>query len=187
MIKQLSVMILCLVILLSISACSENDSQNNGYVSNQTQNTSEPENNVDETTGNHSAIENTSDSEVTVMNIEGQKWDKMWDLWVEGAAESPYAELMTYQAEVNNGGHDQYFCNVSNTGDLEKEMSVLKQILPEVHKPNLEKAYEAYLALEENEDDEIAAEVLEQSDSVFWENESEINSVLEEYASKIEI
>ena len=70
------------------------------------------ENNVDETTGNHSAIENTSDSEVTVMNIEGQKWDKMLDLWVEGAAESPYAELMTYQAEVNNGGHDQYFCRI---------------------------------------------------------------------------
>ena len=36
------------------------------------------------------------------------KWNKMWDLWTDGEAESPYAELMTYQSEINNGGHGQY-------------------------------------------------------------------------------
>ena len=38
---------------------------------------------------------------------EQKKWNIMWDLWVEGRADSPYAELMTYQSEINNGGHDR--------------------------------------------------------------------------------
>ncbi len=46
------------------------------------------------------------------------KWNKMWELWTEEKVASPYAELMTYQSEINNGGHDQYFSNVENTGDL---------------------------------------------------------------------
>ena len=121
------------------------------------------------------------------LSIEEQKRNKMWQLWAEDKAESPYAELMTYQAEVNNGGHDQYFFNVSNTGDLEEEMSALMQILPETHRRNLEKAYEAFLTLENNEDDESAVEVLNNCDSVFWENEAAINQVLEKYASTIEL
>ena len=28
---------------------------------------------------------------------EQKKWNKMWDLWAEGRADSPYAELMTYE------------------------------------------------------------------------------------------
>ena len=115
------------------------------------------------------------------------QWNKMWDLWTEEKAESPYAELMTYQSEVNNGGHDQYFLNVENTGNLEKEMSVLEQILSAKLKENLKKAYQAYLVLEENEDDEDAEEILEQCDDTFWENEEEINQALEEYASKMQL
>ena len=57
---------------------------------------------------------------------EQKKWNIMWDLWVEGRADSPYAELMTYQSEINNGGHDQYFFNIENSGNLQKEMAVLK-------------------------------------------------------------
>lgn len=120
------------------------------------------------------------------MNMEEQKWNKMWELWAAGKSVSPYAELMTYQSEVNNGGHAQYFDNASNTGDLEKEMSILEQLLSTELKTNLKKAYEAYLLLEENEDDEAAAGSLEQCDSVFWEYEAEIHRVLEEYASGIE-
>ena len=56
------------------------------------------------------------------------KWNKMWELWTEGHADSPYAELMTYQSEINNGGHSQYFDNVSNTSDLQKEMLSLEII-----------------------------------------------------------
>lgn len=37
---------------------------------------------------------------------EQQKWNQMWSLWEEGQADSPYAELMTYQSEVSNGGHE---------------------------------------------------------------------------------
>ena len=52
------------------------------------------------------------------------KWNKMWELWTEAKAEAPYAQLMTYQSEVNNGGHDQYFTNVENTSDLQAEISI---------------------------------------------------------------
>lgn len=114
------------------------------------------------------------------------KWDKMWDLWTEEKAESPYSELMTYQGEINNGGHSQYFTNVENTSDLQKEMSALETILSEKLKENLNKAYKAYLILEET-DDETAEETLEQCDDVFYENEEEINHTLEEYASKINL
>ncbi len=114
------------------------------------------------------------------------KWNKMWELWAEGHADSPYAELMTYQSEINNGGHSQYFDNVSNTNDLQKGMLSLETILPSQLRETLEKAYEAYLALEEN-DDEKAEEILEQCDDLFYENEEEINHILEEYAAKIEL
>ena len=114
------------------------------------------------------------------------KWNKMWELWAEKHADSPYAELMTYQSEINNGGHSQYFINVSNTKDLQKEMLSLQTILPPQLRGTLEKAYEAYLALEEN-NDEKAKEILEQCDDMFYKNEEEINRILEEYAAKIEL
>ena len=114
-----------------------------------------------------------------------KKWNKMWDLWEKGKAASPYAELMTYQSEINNGGHDQYFTNVQNTGDLQKEMSVLEQVLSEKMKAILQKAYAAYLILEENEEDEEAEEILNQCDNLFYDNEAEIGCILEEYAANM--
>ena len=113
---------------------------------------------------------------------EQRKWNKMWELWAEKKAEAPYAQLMTYQSEVNNGGHDQYFTNVENTSDLQNEISVLETILPVKHRSNFQTAYKAYMALEE---DERAAEILEQCDNVFWENEDELNRILESYAAAI--
>ena len=115
------------------------------------------------------------------------KRNKMWELWTEEKVDSPYAELMTYQSEINNGGHDQYFTNVENTSDLSKEISALEQILSAELKNNLNIAYKAYLILEEKEEDEEAEETLEQCDDVFYENEEEINRLLEEYACKIEL
>ena len=108
----------------------------------------------------------------------------MWEMWTEEKVDSPYAELMTYQSEINNGGHDQYFTNVENTSDLNKEISALEQILSAELKNNL---YKAYLILEKKEEDEEAEETLEQCDDVFYENEEEINRLLEEYACKIEL
>ena len=121
------------------------------------------------------------------LNEDELKWNKMWELWTEDKAESPYAELMKYQSEINNGGHDQYFTNVENTGDLEKEMSALVQILSDAMKINLMDAYEAYRVLAENDEDEEAEEILEQCDDIFYENEEEINKLLEEYASNISL
>ena len=110
------------------------------------------------------------------------KWNKMWELWAEAKVEAPYAQLMTYQSEVNNGGHDQYFTNVENITDLQQEISILETILPIKHLNNYQTAHKAYIALEE---DDHAAEVLEQCDDVFWEYEEEINRILENYAATI--
>ena len=114
------------------------------------------------------------------------KWNKMWELWTEEKTKSPYNELMTYQSEINNGGHSQYFCNVDNVSDLKNEMSALEEILTPLLRENLQKAYEAHLILEEKEDEE-AEEILDQCDDVFYENEEQINRILQEYANTLEI
>ena len=75
--------------------------------------------------------------------IEELKWNKMWDLWAEEKSSSPYAELMTYESEINNGGHMQFFDNVSNTSDLPRVISVLYTILNGILKQNLVTAYNA--------------------------------------------
>lgn len=121
----------------------------------------------------------------TGLTDEQLRWNKIWDLWAEGKAKSPYSELMTYDGEVNNGGHDQYFFNTGNSGDLENELSALKQLLPEEFIDNLNKAYQAYLVLEEDEENEEAEEVLEECDSFFYENEETITDILKTYASEI--
>ena len=118
---------------------------------------------------------------------EQKKWNIMWDLWVEGRADSPYAELMTYQSEVGNGGHDQYFFNIENIGDLQKEMAVLDTVLPTKLRENLQNAYGAYLKLTNEESDEQAGTILSQYDNEFYEAEEEINRILREYASQIEL
>ena len=123
----------------------------------------------------------------TELTEEQLKWNKMWELWTEEIAKSPYAELMTYQSEINNGGHSQYFCNVDNVSDLQKEMSALEEVLTPLLRENLQKAYRAHLVLEEKEDDEKAEEILEQCDDVFYENEAVLNELLEKYAKTIEL
>lgn len=115
------------------------------------------------------------------------KWNKMWELWTEEKVESPYAELMTYQSEINNGGHCQYFGNVENVSDLPKEIFELEKILTPDLKMNLQKAYKAYQVLKENDDDEEAEETLEHCDDIFYDNEEQINLILQEYANKLEI
>ena len=112
------------------------------------------------------------------------RWDKMWELWENEEAASPYAEIMTYEAEINNGGHSQYFLNVSNCGDLEKSLETLYAMLPSKLKSNLKKAYEVYLTItEENEDD--VEEILDDCDDIFYDNEEVIRKILEKYASTL--
>ena len=109
------------------------------------------------------------------------KWNKMWELWTEGKIESPFEEMMTYQGEVNNGGHSQYF---SNTEDVQKCISVLYGVLSPKLKINLENAYDAYMRLEQDETDEEAENILEECDNVYYDNEQDIITVLEEYSEK---
>ncbi len=115
------------------------------------------------------------------------KWNKMWELWTQEKVESPYAELMNYSGDVNSGGHGYYFECLDFEGDLKKDLSELEKILSHKLSDNLKKAYQAYLALKEKENDKNAEEILERCDDVFYENEEEINNTLEEYASKIEL
>lgn len=75
----------------------------------------------------------------------------MWDLWVEEKAASPYAELMIYDSEVNNGGHMQFFDNVSNISNLFKTVERIYTLLSGVLRQNLEKVYNAYLELEDDD------------------------------------
>ena len=121
------------------------------------------------------------------LSDEQKKWNKMWELWTEDRADSPYQELMSYQSEVNNGGHDQYFFNIENTDDLRKELSILETVLPEKLQKNLRDAYSAYLVLAHKESDETAQAILEQCDDTFYKNEEEINCMLKEYAAEMKL
>ena len=122
----------------------------------------------------------------TTLPPEALKWNKMWDMWADGQIASPYQDLMTYQSEVNNGGHSQFFFNVENTGDVNAVVKENMSILPEVHKRNLEEAYSAYKKYNDVDDDKID-EILDNCDDVFYENEELINKVLEKYAETIEL
>ncbi len=114
------------------------------------------------------------------------KYNKMWDMWADGQIESPYQDLMTYQSEVNNGGHSQFFLNVENTGDVNAVVKENLSILPKVHKRNLEEAYSAYRKYNDVDDDKMD-EILDNCDDIFYENEELINEVLEKYAETIQL
>lgn len=115
------------------------------------------------------------------------KMGKMYELLDEGKLESPYAELSTYQSEVFDSGHNQYFANAQSRGGVEKEMSVLDQILPAKLKENLHKAYEMYCAFKGDENNEMRQKILDLFDDVLYDNNEAITSILEEYADKLEL
>lgn len=114
-----------------------------------------------------------------------RKWNKMWDLWANGEAASPYAQLMTYQSEVGNGGHDQYFFNVNETSDVDAEVETVLAVLPEPLKGNLQRGYEAYKACPDAEDEND--EIFGECDDVFYEHEELVNALLEEYAATMKL
>ena len=114
-----------------------------------------------------------------------RKWNKMWDLWADGKAESPYAQLMTYQSEVNNGGHDQYFFNTNENGDLAAEVAAVLSILPQPLKNNLQRGYEAWQACPDAEDE--TDNVCSECDDVFYAHEQLINELLQAYAETMKL
>ena len=117
---------------------------------------------------------------------EAMKWNKMWELWEKEQAKSPYQELMTYQSEINNGGHSQFFFNVSNTGNLDAVVKEVLSILPETLSGNLEDAFSAYKKYADVDDDKMD-EILDNCDDIFYENEDDVNKILEDYAETIEL
>ena len=103
-----------------------------------------------------------------VISEADNKWNRMWDLWAEGEIESPYNELMTYQSEVNNGGHHQFFLNTENNGDIRKEIEALCSILPNVDKDNIHIAFKAYIELEQDKNIDTNEKIIEKCDNVFY-------------------
>ena len=115
-----------------------------------------------------------------------RKWNLMWDMWVAGEAKSPYAELMEYESEVNNGGHSQYFFNIANCGDLGEEVEKLLAVLPNPLYDNLKRGYAAFAAQEDICDDENE-ELFEECDDVFYENEQMLIDILKMYADSLSV
>lgn len=120
------------------------------------------------------------------LSVEDLKWNKMWDLWINGEIEIPYAELMEYLNGVNNGGHHCHLDNVNGNRDLKEYVSALTEILPEPLKSNVLLAYNAYSKNPDDVSDEND-EVLSNCDSVYYENEEMVNDILKNRASKIEL
>ena len=108
------------------------------------------------------------------LSAEEKRWNRMWELWVKGKAKSPAAELMTYQAEVNNGGHSQFFDNTESIGELEQTAAVLRNTLTGVLLENFNCAYAGW----QNGDDDL----LNTCDEVYYANEAHLQALLHAYA-----
>ncbi len=115
---------------------------------------------------------------------EEQKLNKLWDLWAEGQAPSPGAALMTYESEINNGGHSQYFFNTANTSDLKAEADAVLSLLPEPLKSNFQRAYEAFAA-QEDIDDDANNDLFNQCDDVFYAHEPLLMELIQQYANEL--
>ena len=120
------------------------------------------------------------------LSKEDLKWDKMWDLWAEEKLESPYDELMNYYNEVNNGGHLQFFDNVSNNFDLELYVQNLLSILPNEMKNNFDIAYKIYL-IDPDDISDDNNKILDKCDNFYYENEKFVMDILKERANKINL
>lgn len=114
------------------------------------------------------------------------QWNRMMDLWVEEKLESPYSELIEYLNGINGEGHFCHFDNMSDNGDLKEYVKTLMTILPEPLKNNLELAYKTYIINPDNISDKDE-EILNNCDSVYYENEELINEILRKRASEVKL
>ena len=113
-----------------------------------------------------------------------EKWYKMWQLWMNDRLESPYQEILTYENEVRNGSHLQYFNWIQEHEDFEKTINIVSLNLEgTVLKPIFDKAYKAYQELGENQS--RAGEILRICDTTFAEQGDAIEEYLETIAAKI--
>ena len=120
------------------------------------------------------------------LSEESLKWNKMIDLWVEEKLVSPYAELITYDSEVNNGGHWQFFDNVSESDNIERVVGVLLGVLPIEFKELLEKAYEEYKKDPDDNEGNLSP-LFDKCDSFYYANSKKIDSILQNYANTLSL
>lgn len=118
------------------------------------------------------------------LTLEDKKWNKLWDLWADGKIESPYAEIMEYSSQVNNGGHAQFFSNLGDLKELDKVMNVLFNNLPKIFVEKVKEAYASYLKDEFSDETES---LNDQCDTIFFANEKLINDILQKYANTLEL
>ena len=111
-----------------------------------------------------------------------ERWNRIWELWEIGDLLSPLENLLTYESEVNNGGHSQYFFNVANGGDLAVEVEAVLSMLPEPLRENLARGYAAFS--EQNDiSDDVNDELFEECDNIFYKHEQLIIDMIQEAAN----
>ncbi len=120
------------------------------------------------------------------------KWSLMWEMWEAGEIGSPYNELLTYDNEMQEGGHLQFFLNRA----LRKEnifavLAALRETLPADHAANVQQAHRQYCLLDlDPEDDAAVMQALQDAplavfDRFYAEHEEELLDVLEAYANSL--
>lgn len=113
-----------------------------------------------------------------------RKWNMMWDKWMEGTIESPYAELIEYDEEINNGGHYQYFFNVAVLGGSPESIEMIIELLPTPLNDNLKKAFDAFSSQEDDCDDSNF-DLFRECDEFFYENETLLLEALQAYPDEL--
>lgn len=114
---------------------------------------------------------------------EQMKLDYLWEMWRQEQVSAPYNALMTYDNEMNNGGHTRFFLNIAYWGSVEKAVNNLCENLPDVLKENLKTAYSHYLVLIDEENDETEKKIYE-CDKFFYDNEHLLTDMFQQYANE---
>ena len=121
-----------------------------------------------------------------------RRWNAMWEAWEAGEIPSPCNELLTYDSEMQEGGHLQFFLNRALRGEnIFAVMAALRETLPAGHAENVAQAYRQYclLGIDPENDADVCA-VLEDAplapfDAYYDEHEEELLDVLEAYAATL--
>lgn len=120
-----------------------------------------------------------------------ERWNKMIDLWSDNELNDPIKDVITYDAEVQNGGHLQFFENCQD--EMEALIISLKKQLPEEMYNNLKQAYELHkekkLNIETVDDYVNEAQLgdFDKFDKFYYNNEKKINKIMQEYASTLDL
>ena len=113
-------------------------------------------------------------------------WNKMWVLWMNKKMESPYQEILSYETDVRNGSHLEYFNWIKDNENFEKTIDIVsKNLKGTVLETIFNQAYDAYQKIEKSKDE--AEQILSLCDKAFANEEDAIEKYLETIASKIDL